>query len=90
MMQKSKNLARRTARSALNNTYYISSIIYYILLIGLPLMHICSAIMDMGPGPRPKAQGAAAPAPGPGPAAPWALGLGPGPISIYGATKVQQ
>ena len=25
------------------------------------IMHICSAIMDMGPGPRPKAQGAAGP-----------------------------
>ena len=46
----------------------------------LPFMHICSAIMDMGPGP--KAQG---PSPaGPRPGGPQLLGsvLGYGPISI--------
>ena len=43
--------------------YYLLYITYYILPIDclliaywLPLMHICSAIMDMGPGPGPKAQ----------------------------------
>ena len=44
-------------------TYYILHITYYILPIDclliayrLPLMPICSAIMDMGPGPGPRAQ----------------------------------
>ena len=51
-------------------TYYILPIDCLLIAYRLPLMPICSAIMDMGPGP------------GPGPAAfgPWVRG--PGPISI--------
>ena len=46
----------------------------------LPLMHICLAIMDMGPGPGTRAQkllGRDL-----GDRSFWALGPGPGPISI--------
>ena len=68
-------------------TSYILHITYYILPIDclsiayrLPLMPICSAIMDMGPGPGPRAQkllGRDL-----GDRSFWALGPGPGPISI--------
>ena len=46
----------------------------------LPLVHICSAIMDMGPGPKPKAQKLRPPRSRP--SSVWALVLGPAPISI--------
>ena len=68
-------------------TYYILHITYYILPIDclliayrLPLMPICSAIMDMGPGPI--AQKRRGPGPGPAQRPFWALGPDPGPISI--------
>ena len=68
-------------------TYYILHITYYILPIDclliayrLPLMPICSAIMDMGPGPGPRAQKLLGR--GLGARSFWALGPGPGPISI--------
>ena len=64
-------------------TYYILHITYYILPIDclliayrLPLMPICSAIMDMGPGPGPRAQKLLGRVPGQGP---QLLGPGPGP-----------
>ena len=46
----------------------------------IELMHICSALMDMGMGPGAKAQKLRAPVPRPNSF--WASVLGPGPISI--------
>ena len=54
-------------------TYYILPIDCLLIAYRLPLMPICSAIMDMGPGPGPRAQTLRAP---PAPA-PQLLGLGP-------------
>ena len=59
---------------------YIYICIYIYIAYRLPLMPICSAIMDMGPGPGPRAQKLRAPRPRP--SSFWALGPGPGPISI--------
>ena len=45
---------------------YILPTIYNLLYLAyeLPSVHICSAVLDMGPGPRTEAQGAAGPGPG--------------------------
>ena len=63
--------------------YYLLYVTNYILPIECPSiasMHICSAIMDMGPGRRTNAQKLLGR--GLGARSFWALGRGPGPISI--------
>ena len=72
----------RVINMTCNKQDYLLSIAYC-----LPLMPICSAIMDMGPGPSPRPKELALPGTGTAApwAAPWASGAGPYPwwLSIW-------